>query len=66
MCKTHHDARRAGALNRMQGEKWVDFSARQRAAQLAAMPAPKVRRRKAKVVENYESRLDDTGLSPDR
>lgn len=71
MCKTHKDSRRAGSIDRLPGERWPDFSARQRAAQLAAMtPAARRRRTTQRVIkrsqETYEDRRDDIGESPDR
>lgn len=69
MCKTFKDMRAPGAISRMPGEKWADFDARQRAHRAENTPAPKPKRKRvARRVEpeTYDSRLDDTGLSPDR
>lgn len=69
MCKTLKDGRAPGAISRMPGEKWADFDARQRAHRAANMPPPKRKRvsraKAARRAETFESRLDDTGLSPD-
>lgn len=71
MCKTLKDGRAPGAIDRLPGEKWTDFDARQRAHR-EANTTPAARRRKVtqRVIkrskETYEDRLDDTGLSPDR
>lgn len=62
---TFTKVRAAGAINRFRGETWADFSARQRAAQLAAMPPKKIKSRKKVSSETYETRLDNLGESPD-
>lgn len=56
-----------GAIARLQGESFADFSARQKAHRAAAAKPKRVRKprvRKA-VAETYETRADDIGLSPD-
>lgn len=67
--------RAPGAIDRLPGEKWSEFSARQRAAQLAEMPAPKFKRcRQRRDYRRAQQRIadridgfdrDDIGLSPD-
>jgi hypothetical protein len=75
MAKTYPDYRAPGALRRFKDEKWADFNARQREAQLAAKPLPRRKRVYAdwdnqpplrnRRQESYEDRLDDLGESPD-
>lgn len=55
-----------GAIARMPGEKWADFNARQKAHRNAATKPKRVRKPRAKKsAETFETKLDDTGLSPD-
>lgn len=63
--KTFATVRAAGAIARLPGESFAAFSARQRAAQLAAVPPKKTRTRKKIFVETAETRLDNLGESPD-
>lgn len=57
-----------GAIARLQGETFASFDARQKAHRLAAMKPKRVRKpraRKPASSETFETKLDDTGLSPD-
>jgi hypothetical protein len=67
MCKTLKDGRAPGAIDRLPGERWADFDARQRAHRIANTPTPKPKRKRAprREAETYESRLDNLGESPD-
>lgn len=67
MKHSHNDYRKPGALKRLSGETWEDFSERQRASQAEGKHVVKMARKTSRrfIRETYETRMDDLGASPD-